>query len=166
MIVRAEEPGEARAIHELVRHAFVGAAHSSGTEPLIVDALRAAGALTLSLVAVEDGDIRGHIAASPVVLESPVGKWFGIGPVSVRPDWQRLGIGKLLVTEALARLRAAGAAGCVVLGDPAYYSLFGFEHDPSAHYRDVPAPYFQLISFTGKRPAGSVEYHPAFDVTT
>ena len=166
MIVRSEEPGEARSIEQLVRDAFAGAAHTSGTESLIVDALRAAGALALSLVAVEGEEIRGHIAASRVIPEDAAGRWFGIGPVSVRPGWQRRGIGRLLVTEALERLRRNGAAGCVVLGDPAYYGRFGFEHDPSVSYRNVPAPYFQLISFAGERPAGSVEYHPAFDVTS
>lgn len=164
-MIRPEEPGDEIAIDETVREAFAGVEHSSGTEPLIVEALRDAAALTLSLVAAEGAQIVGHIAVSPVAVRRAAGKWFGIGPLSVRPNWQRRGIGRALTREALERLRRSGAAGCVVLGDPGYYAQFGFAHDPSLYYRDVPPPYFQFIAFAEERPAGSVDYHPAFDVT-
>lgn len=164
-MIRPEESGDEPAIHETVREAFAGAEHSSGTEPLIVKALRDSQVLTISLVAVEGADIVGHIAVSPVTVQGAAGEWFGIGPLSVRASWQRRGIGRALTREALERLRRSGAAGCVVLGEPSYYGQFGFEHDPSLYYGDVPPPYFQFIAFTEQRPAGSVDYHPAFDVT-
>ena len=163
MIIRSEEPPDGDAIREVVGHAFAEAPHSSGTEPAIVDALRASDALTISLVAVEEAVVVGHIAVSPVVTKNGAAGWFGVGPVSVIPSCQRKGIGSALVREALAQLRRSGSAGCVVLGDPSYYRKFGFEHDPAVTYRDVPPPYFQILSFTGQRPAGTVEYHASFE---
>ncbi len=165
IVIRPEEPGDERAIDEVVRDAFAGAAHSSGTEKLIVKALRDSRALTISFVAAEGADIVGHVAVSPVAAEGTAGEWFGLGPLSVRPEWQRRGIGMALTREALERLRRSGAAGCLVLGDPAYYGRFGFEHDPSVWFPDVPPPYFQLLAFTEQRPTAQVDYHPAFGVT-
>jgi putative acetyltransferase len=106
----------------------------------------------------------GHAAFSPVAIEGGAGAWFGLGPVSVRPDVQRRGIGQALIRRGLDRLREARTGGCVVLGDPHYYGRFGFEHDPQLSYGDVPPPYFQMLSFGGARPTGPVTYHPAFDV--
>ena len=161
--IRYEQRKDRDLIRGVVRQAFAEAPHSSGTEPAIVDALRVGGALTISLVAIEGDAIVAHIAISPVVAEDGASGWFGLGPVSVLPDWQHRGIGSALIREALARLRTSGSAGCVVLGDPNYYGRFGFEHDPALNYRDVPAPYFQVLSFSGQRPCGSVEYHAAFE---
>ena len=162
MIIRCEEQRDLAAIRELVRRAFSVAPHSNGTEPAIIDALRAADALTISLVAIADGAVVGHVAASPVETKRANEQWFGLGPVSVSPDRQGQRIGSALIRETLVRLRRSGAAGCVVLGDPAFYGRFGFEHDPAICYREVPPPYFQLLSFSGQRPSGPVEYHGAF----
>ena len=81
------------AIHALTDAAFRDVPHSSGTEAAIVDALRDAGALTLSLVAEEQGRIVGHVAFSPVTINGEASRWFGLGPVSVEPLEQRRGIG-------------------------------------------------------------------------
>ena len=166
MIIKSEERQDVPTIREIVRLAFSDAPHSRGTEAAIIDGLRAAGALSNSLVAIDAGRIVGHIATSPVEIEKGSGRWFGLGPVSVIPDRQLQGIGSAIITEALKRLRKSGAAGCVVLGDPAYYRRFGFEHDPAVRYRDVPPPYFQLLSFTGQRPSGAIEYHRAFETVS
>lgn len=139
-LVRAERPGDSNAIHDVIEAAFAGATHASGTEAAIVAALRAAGVLSLSLVAEEKGKIVGHVAFSPVAVEDGAVGWFGLGPVAVRPDRQRRGIGDALIAEGLGRLKAAEAAGCVVLGDPAYYGRFGFSHDPTLSYPGAPAP--------------------------
>ena len=165
MIIRDEQPGDVPAIRELVREAFAGATHSSGTEWAIVDALRSANALTISLVAIERADVVGHVAVSPVTVHA-AGAWFGLGPVAVRRHRQRRGTGAALIGEALNKLRRSGAAGCVVLGEPAYYGKFGFEHDPDVTYAGVPPPYFQVLNFGMQRPTGTVEYHPAFVAST
>ena len=164
MIIRSEEQQEAGAVRDLIRLAFGEAAHSSGTEPAIVDALRNAGALRISLVAVEGAAIVGHVAVSPVTTEDGSGGWFGLGPVSVRPDRQCEGIGSALITEALQRLRSSPEAdGCLVLGEPSYYGRFGFKHDPEVSYGDVPPPYFQVLPFGARRPRGAIEFHRAFN---
>jgi putative acetyltransferase len=162
MIIRDEQPGDAVAIGQTIHDAFESAEHSSGTEDRIVDALRNADALTLSLVAIEDGEFVGHVAISPVTIDGASG-WYGLGPVAVRPERQGEGAGSALIGEALDRLRKQGASGCVVLGDPEYYGRFGFAHDPGVTYADVPPPYFQILSFGPECPKGAVSYHGAFD---
>ena len=162
MLIRNEEPLDAAAIEQTIRDAFRGADHSSGTEAQIVNALRRAGALAVSLVATDKGIVVGHIAISPVTMAEGDG-WFGLAPVAVRPEWQHKGIGSRLITEALSRIREHGAAGCVVMGDPGIYGKFGFVHDPSVTYADAPPPYFQILSFGPERPSGPVRYHAGFD---
>lgn len=160
--IRDERPGDAAAIGALTTAAFAGARHASGTESEIVAELRSAGALALSLLAERDGIIVGHAAFSQVAIDGAAGEWFGLGPVSVAPDEQRLGIGGALIEAGLARLRDGGAAGCVVLGDPGYYARFGFAHDPALTYPAGPPEAFRRILFTGEAPRGMVRYQPAF----
>lgn len=160
-MLRAERPGDEAAIRDLTARAFAGAPHSDGNEPDIVDRLRSAGALTLSLVAEADGMLVGHAAFSPVQMEGAE-DWFGLGPVSVAPERQRGGIGSALIVEGLNQLRTIEAKGCVLLGDPAYYARFGFAHDPALACPGPPPRYFQRIVFTGPAPAGIVSYHAAF----
>ncbi len=163
MQIIQERPEDVAIIGALTDAAFKGAPYSSQTEAKIVDALRAGGALTLSLIAVQDGEIVGHAAFSPVRIDGRAGGWQGLGPVSVWPDRQRTGVGSAIIHDGLDRLRAMKAHGCVVLGDPGYYGRFGFRSDPALRYGDVPARYFQGLPFTGGMPAGEVTYHPGFD---
>ncbi|RJG15423.1 GNAT family N-acetyltransferase [Massilia cavernae] len=161
--IRGETPADARAIRALTEAAFRAAPHTSHTEQFIVDALRRAGVLSLSLVADEGGALAGHVAVSPVTVSDGSGGWYGLGPISVLPARQGKGIGSLLMDAALAELRRMGAAGCVVLGDPAYYSRFGFEASPRLALPGVPAEYFQSVKFGASCAQGDVCYHAAFD---
>lgn len=163
MQIRLERPEDAATIHALTDAAFNGIPFSDGTEAAIIDALRAAGALTLSLVATEGGEILGHVAFSPVTINGQAGDWYGLGPVSVWPAHQRKGVGQALIREGLRRLRDLGAGGCVLLGDPAYYRRFGFESDPALDYAGAPAGAFQHLALKGSRPTGEVRFHAAFD---
>jgi len=165
MQIRPERPEDAAAIGILTDAAFKGVLYSDQTEAKIVEALRTAQALTLSLVAIQDGEIVGHVAFSPVRTNGAANDWYGLGPVSVRPDQQRTGIGHALIRDGLHRLESIGAAGCVVLGDPAYYGRFGFEHDPELCYGDAPSGYFRRLTFSGSPPKGEVAYHPAFEAS-
>ena len=165
MEIRLERPADIDAIRTLTTAAFQNAPHSNHTEAAIIDALRDAGALTLSLVAVDNGELVGHIAFSPVAINSETNGWYGLGPVSVRPDRQREGIGQALVRTGLDHLRSIDAQGCVVLGDPAYYGRFGFVTDPNLRYPSAPPEYFQRLTLTDALPAGEVAYHPAFNTT-
>ncbi len=165
MIIRMENEGDAGAIHEVTAAAFQGRPYSSGTEAHIVDALRAAGALTISLVAEDHDEIVGHVAFSLVTINGQPGRWYGLGPVSVAPARQRQGIGTALIETGLAQLRDLGAAGCVLLGDPAYYGRFGFVSDPALRYGDVDPRFVLWLTFSGDAPTGEVAFHSAFDVT-
>jgi putative acetyltransferase len=162
MIIRPETARDIAEIQTLVTIAFEGAPHSDGTEGAIVDALRAAGALTTSLVAERDGLIVGHVAFSPVEIDGKSVDWYGLGPVAVRPDQQRQGVGVRLIEAGLDEIKALGARGCVVLGDPAYYSRFGFSADAALQFPGVPHEYFQRLAFGDDKRHGIVRYHSAF----
>ena len=119
----------------------------------------------MSLVAVLDGTIVGHVAISPVTIDDGTRGWFGLGPVSVTPQHQGLGIGSRLVREALQRLRAMAGRGCVLVGEPAYYARFGFRAEPQLVLPGVPPEYFQAVCFETPAPAGVVTFHKAFSAT-
>lgn len=162
--IRPETPSDVAAIHALTAAAFLQAAHTDHREPFVVDALRQAGALVLSLVAEQGGSLVGHVALSPVSISDGSPGWYGLGPISVLPEWQGRGIGSDLMHEALRRLRAQNAAGCVLLGDPAYYARFGFKPESDLVLPEVPPGYFQALAFDGSVPRGIVAYHAAFAV--
>ncbi len=162
MFIRPEQPADVAEIRNLVSAAFSNASHSSGNEAQIVDSLRRAGALAASIVAEDGGDIVGYVAFSPVRIAERDERWYGLGPVAVRADRRRVGIGKDLIEAGLRRIAALGAKGCVVLGDPAYYARFGFACDPNLILEGVPAAYFQRLVIDGAAPRGIVQYHPSF----
>ena len=160
--IRVEAPGDADLIYGVTVAAFRHAPHTDHTEQFVIEALRAAGALAISLVAESGGTVAGHVAVSPVVISNGATGWFGLGPISVLPECQGQGIGTLLMQDALRRLRKKNAAGCVVLGDPAFYSRFGFAPAAGLVLPEVPPAYFQAISFGDSLPQGVVTYHAAF----
>jgi len=161
--IRKETTADVPRIEAVTISAFLNAPHTSHTEQYIVSALRNAGKLTVSLVADANGKVIGHVAVSPVTISDGASAWFGLGPISVRPEHQRRGVGSGLMREALRILREQGAAGCVLLGEPKYYSRFGFQVDPNLVLPHVPLGYFQAISFDSSRPHGTVSYHEAFN---
>jgi putative acetyltransferase len=161
-VVRPETAADAAAITDVTVAAFETLAISGHTEQFIVEALRAAHALTLSLVAERAGRVVGHIAFSPVTLSDGTAGWYGLGPVSVLPQCQRRGIGKALVAEGLARLEALGARGCCLVGHPEYYRRFGFQNVPQLQVPGVPPEVFFARSFDGHVPQGTVTFHAAF----
>ena len=160
--IRPERAGDQSAIHNVVAAAFAGLPHSDGSEPGVVDRLRADGDLTISLVAEDGGEVIGHVAFSPVAISDGSEGWFGLGPVAVAPERQREGIGAALIDRGLALLHERGAVGCVVLGDPAYYARFGFAHDPALAYPGPPPEYFQRLVIGVSNASGIVTYAPAF----
>jgi putative acetyltransferase len=160
-----ETAADAAAIHAVTISAFLHARHTSHTEQFIVDALRKAAQLTVSLVAKTDGAIVGHVAISPVSLSDGATGWYGLGPLSVAPEYQRRGVGSRLTRDALRVLRERGASGCVVLGEPQYYNRFGFQADSNLRLPGVPPEYFQTLSFGSSHPRGMVSYHAAFNAS-
>lgn len=162
LTIRPEDSCDHAEIAVVTDAAFAEVEHSDGGEVQIVDGLRAAGDLALSLVA-EDGErIIGHVAVSPVTISDGSEGWYGLGPISVLPSHQREGVGLRLMQRAIADMRMKGARGLVLLGEPAYYKRFGFEHDPQLAYPGPPAEYFQRLVLEGEAPRGTVSYAPAF----
>jgi putative acetyltransferase len=158
--IRPETAADVPGIEAVTICAFLKAPH---TEQFIVSALRKAGLLTISLVADAEGTVIGHVAVYPVSVSDGASGWFGLGPISVVPEHQGRGLGFRLMHEALRTLREQGAAGCVLLGEPEFYTRFGFQADPNLILPGVPQEYFQAISFDSSRPHGTVSYHEAFN---
>jgi putative acetyltransferase len=163
--IRPEVSRDIEAIDKVTVEAFRNAPHTDHTEQYIVKALRNTGALTISLVAELDGEVVGHVAISPVSLSDGTKHWYGLGPISVVPKLQGAGIGTQLMQVVLGKLKSLGASGCVLLGDPAYYKRFGFRPEPGLVLPDVPAEYFQVLSFGEPIPQGLVSYCAAFSAT-
>ncbi|MFA7096592.1 MAG: N-acetyltransferase [Gammaproteobacteria bacterium] len=165
MIIRKESESDREAIAAVTRAAFAHHPHSHHTEHFIIDALRAANALTVSLVAEVGGKVVGHIAFSSVTISDGSPGWYGLGPVSVLPEFQRQGIGKSLIHEGLSLLKALGAKGCVLVGDPNYYGRFGFRNVPELVLEGVPQEYFLALAFGKDMVRGTVTFHPGFSAT-
>lgn len=170
MNIRQETAQDAPRIEQLILAAFENHPHHAPgegtTEHLIVQRLRAAGALALSLVAEDEahGGIVGHVSLSPITVDGRPRPWFAMAPVSVGPACQRQGIGGRLIRQALERMRDQGAEGAVVLGDPDYYTRFGFHHAHRLTVAGVPAEYFMALALQDGAaiPEGAVGFHPAF----
>lgn len=165
ILIRPEAAADHAAIFEVTAAAFLHHPISQHTEQYIVEALRSAGALTLSLVAEEAGRVVGHIAFSPVSISGGVTHWHGLGPVSVWPARQRQGIGKALIREGLARLKMLGSQGCVLVGDPNYYQRFGFRQVPELVLEGIPPQYFLALPLGDHTPRGTVMFHAGFAAT-
>ena len=171
--VRLEEPGDVAAIRRINELAFCGV-----TEAELVEVLREAGAVALSMVAVADGEAVGGAAAdgelvahalfSPVTIAGDAGQAsaLGLGPVAVRPDLQRRGIGTVLIDSCLEHLKATGYEA--VVGHPAYYPRFGFL--PASRWAlrweaDVPDEAFMALELRAgalSGVSGVVRYRPEF----
>jgi len=162
IVIRSETDADVNAITEVTIAAFKTLEISNHTEQFIIAALRAAKALTVSLVAEMDGRVIGHIAFSPVTISDGTRNWYGLGPVSVLPGYQRRGIGSALIREGLSRLKVLGAGGCCLVGHPEYYKRFGFENVPGLVCEGVPQEVFFALCVDGHVPQGTVEFHEAF----
>ena len=165
MEIREETETDASAIRSVEELAF-----GEDDEATIVEMLRASGRVTLSLVAVDAGEVVGHVLFSPVTVErsAPDSRWVALGPIGVLPDHQGRGIGSRLVRDGLAECRSRGCDGVVLLGDPGYYARFGFvpasDHGLTCVYGDGPA--FQAIALREgalEQVAGTVSFAPEFD---
>ena len=162
MIIRKETVADVAAITEVTIAAFKNHPISKHTEQFIINALRDANALTVSLVAEIDGRVVGHIAFSPVVISDDTKDWYGLGPVSVLPDYQKQGIGKSLINEGLSLLKDKGGKGCALVGDPNYYKRFGFKNYPELVHDGVPQEVFLALPFNEKVPQGTIVFHEGF----
>jgi putative acetyltransferase len=162
--IRPEESQDRHAVRHVNETAFCGS-----TEANLVEALHRERAAAVALVAEVDAEIVGHILFSPVAVEPATTKHLvALAPMAVAPQFQRRGIGTLLVREGLARCLAAGTDAVVVLGHPEYYPRFGFRpaHELGLHCEyDVPPDVFmalELLPDALQHLKGLVRYHRAF----
>jgi putative acetyltransferase len=165
MIVRAEETADYAAVERVVHAAF-----ERPDEATLVARLRPLARPQVSLVAVEDERIVGHVLFTPVTIDAPsrpLGLLMGLAPVAVVPERQNAGIGSALIRAGLDQCRGLGAEAVVVLGHPPYYPRFGFV--PAARFH-LDSEYgggdsFMALELTPGALAGlsgRVRYHPAF----
>ncbi|MGD8881771.1 MAG: N-acetyltransferase [Desulfobacterales bacterium] len=162
IIIRTETSADIDAITDVTTSAFETLEISNHTEQFIIEALRAAKALTVSLVAEIDGHVIGHVAFSPVTISDGTKDWYGLGPVSVLPEYQRNGVGKALIQQGLSRLKDLNAQGCCLVGHPDYYKRFGFKNMPGFVHEGVPPEVFLVLTFEGHIPQGTVVFHEGF----
>lgn len=162
IVIRNENSKDINIISEVTIAAFKTLEISNQTEHFVIEALRKAGVLSLSLVAEVEGRVVGHIAFSPVVLSDGTPDWYGLGPVSVLPELQQQGIGKALIRDGLSRLKDMQARGCCLVGHPGYYTKFGFINTPDLMLEGVPPEAFFALSFDGTMPQGTVAFHEGF----
>lgn len=162
MLIRKETPADVDAITRVTIAAFSDHPISQQTEQFIVLALRAANALTISLVAEIAANVVGHVAFSPVTCSDGSEGWYGLGPISVLPEYQRQGIGKALINEGLSLLKELGAQGCALVGNPNYYKKYGFRNSSSLVHEGVPSEVFLIHPFTEKIPQGYLLFHEGF----
>ena len=162
IIIRNEIDADVEAITEVTVAAFKTLEISNHTEQFIIEALRAVKALTVSLVAEIDSRVIGHVAFSPVTISDGTQNWYGLGPVSVLPQYQRNGVGKALIQQGLSRLKDLNAKGCCLVGHPDYYRKLGFKNVSGLVHEGVPQEVFLAMSFDGQIPQGTVAFHEGF----
>ena len=160
--IRSERPGDGDAVYRVNAATF-----GQDAEARLVAVLRESAEPFVSLVAVQDGEVIGHVACSPVLIDG-VHAGLGLAPLAVMPAHQGAGVGSWLVRESLRRLREARHPWVVVLGDPEYYSRFGFvpasRHCIVCEYA-VPAEAFMVVELEPgglNGVSGTARYHPAF----
>jgi putative acetyltransferase len=145
------------------------AAFPEPTEADLVDRLRVSCPEGLSLVAIEDEELVGHILFTPVVIETAEGaiRGYGLAPMAVLPEFQRKGIGSALVREGLRRLRSSDCPFVIVLGHPEYYPRFGFvpasKHGVRCQWEGVPDEAFLILVLRGGVEEGVARYRREFD---
>jgi putative acetyltransferase len=162
-MVRPEDVDDHEAIYSLNVAAFDGRTEEAD----LVDALREDGDLLLSLVAIESDEIVGHVAFSRVIIETPGGFEGGVvlAPVGVSPDHQRREVGSRLIETGLEALRRRGETVVLVVGNPAYYTRFGFSVETGNHYPNVYSGSHFMAMVVGDvtdPPVGTVSYPEAF----
>jgi putative acetyltransferase len=165
MFIRLEEPRDITTVQDVIRRAFAPMPFGDDNDQHLTNKFRAAGELSLSLVAEKDGVIVGHVALTPAVHESGAAGWFALGPLAVEPDLQRKGIGTALIAEAKVWLAGRGAAGCIVMGDTNYYPRHGFMPTPESAPPNEPAAYFMVLAMQRQIPPGRFAFHPLFYTT-
>ncbi len=165
LIIRQETHEDIAIIRYINEQAFDGIVEAD-----IVEKLRYRGGLTISLVAMQDNEVVGHIAFSPVKVESEHSSFeaIALAPMAILPSYQRKGIGSQLVRAGLEECRRLGYKAVVVLGHADYYPRFGFVPASTFNLKceyQVPDEAFMALELskgTLANVSGTVKYQPEF----
>ncbi len=160
--IRVEEPRDIDQIYDVIKRAFAPMPFSDGNDQELPNRFRNAGELRLSLVAVQDDAVVGHVAMTEAQHESGEVGWFALGPIAVEPALQRRGIGSALIAEAKRWMNEINARGCILIGDTNYYPRHGFLPSPDHAPLNEPTEYFMVLAMTGDVPSGRFRFHPLF----
>ncbi len=165
--VRTEQPKDIDAVRLVNDKAF-----GQRAEGLIVDKLRKSCQEILSLVAISDIKVVGHILFSPATLEKQgkVIEGMGLAPMAVLPEFQNQGIGTQLVNEGLGILKSTACPFVIVLGHENYYPRFGFQraskYGLKSQWEGIPDEVFMAMILDEskmKGVSGVVRYRDEFD---
>lgn len=138
------------------------AAFPSASESKLVEAITRNGDDALSLMAISNNKLVGHILFSHMKADF---KAVALAPVSTDADYQRKGIAAKLINDGLLLLKEEGIDGVFVLGDPAYYTRFGFSVEAAQQFKTpYDGPYMMFLNLSGNKilKTQSVEYADAF----
>lgn len=166
--IRSETEEDHFAVYELNKQAF-----GTDSEAILVDKLREVARPTISLVAIDEGNVVGHLMLSPVTITGPSGAVYeslimGLAPMAVLPEMQRRGIGRALINAGLSSCKDQGMEAVVVLGHPDYYPQSGFydasRFGLSCEFEAPPGCFMaqELEPGALSRTPGVVHYHPVF----
>jgi putative acetyltransferase len=161
--IRLEQPTDVAAIRDVTQRAFAPMPFADGDEHELIGQLRDAGALTISLVALDEGSLIGQVTFTPALAADGSDGWFTLGPVAVEPGFQRKSVGRQLIEVGLKMLREQSAAGCVLVGNPNYYSRFGFRLAPHLAPEGEHAEFFQILPLRVAEPKSVINFHPLFN---
>lgn len=164
IIIRPERVEDHEAIYDITKRAFAPMPYADGDEQELIGRFRNAGVLALSLVAEKDGKMVGQITFTPAFAADGSAGWFALGPVSAEPELKHQGIGSQLIQAGIAWLKEQNAAGCILIGNPAYYSRFGFLPFPDLTPEGMPAEYYQILPLGAAQPDVVVGFHPLFGI--
>jgi putative acetyltransferase len=162
ILIRPERADDYQAIHDVTARAFAPKPYADGDEQLLIGRLRDAGALALSLVADQAGRVVGQVTLTPAFAADGSAGWYALGPIAVEPAWQGVGIGGELIGAGIGWMRSKHAAGCALVGNPAYYGRFGFRPFPALAPAGQPAAFYQILPLGIPEPGVVVAFHPLF----
>ncbi len=162
VLIRPETPEDHQAIFDIIQRAFAPMPYAGGDEQLLPNRFRDANILACSLVAESDSSVIGQITLTPALSADGSTGWYAIGPLAVEPALKHQGIGSMLMRAAIQWMREQAATGCVLVGNPDYYSRFGFRLYPDLAPAGEPAEFYQMLSFDDLEPNHVVHFHPLF----
>ena len=162
VLIRPERSEDHQAIHDVTQRAFARMPYADGNEQELISRLRDAGVLALSLVADHDGHIIGQVTITPAEAADGSLGWYALGPVAVEPAFKHQGIGSAMISSAIDWMKTQVAAGCILIGNPAYYGRFGFQPFPQLAPADQPAQFFQILPLGVAEPPCIIAFHPLF----